>query len=155
MYSVLLASSTLPITVEDVYFWGCPLNPFTYDRVYLPVNIDNLHWALLEISHSQRSIHYLDGMRTPPPNLFLQRARSWLQAAAALYHYEVPIELYTEDAPIVPLQTDSFSCGVFLLAFAVALSAHPPQELAAINPSPHAMNRLRISITQYIFPSPG
>jgi hypothetical protein len=84
---------------------GSELHDSTLHRILFPINIDNVHWAVIEVNTVNQSISYADSLDWSWPNDDINTINRWLgyhgfnkfDRATTLQHGE---------------QRDSFSCGI-------------------------------------------
>ncbi|KAG1837853.1 hypothetical protein DFJ58DRAFT_862112 [Suillus subalutaceus] len=87
---------------------GSALREGALHRILLPINIDNVHWAVIEVDATNQSISYADSLGWSWPNEDIDAIHHWLgyhgfakfNRATTLQHSE---------------QHDSFSCGIAAL----------------------------------------
>ena len=80
----------------------------TYDRIYFPINYQGVHWILIMADNTDNTINIYDSERhtdydRETKNLRLLFKRPHGIDYEIIYHSEVP------------LQTDSYNCGMFVL----------------------------------------
>eukprot|EP01017_Pseudomicrothorax_dubius_P048059 TRINITY_DN8690_c0_g1_i3.p1 TRINITY_DN8690_c0_g1~~TRINITY_DN8690_c0_g1_i3.p1 ORF type:complete len:140 (-),score=25.16 TRINITY_DN8690_c0_g1_i3:38-457(-) len=80
-------------------------------RIYLPVNINQTHWALVEINFATRTINYVDSMRSLNKGReILRNVKNFLEKFDGSLSFQEVID------DRVPQQSNMCDCGVFLLA---------------------------------------
>ncbi len=98
----------------------CPYSLLNMDRIFIPVNVDCVHWALVVVYVAEKQIEYLDSMTYKGKKIMENIAR-YLDDYAKDNHLNPPHAKKTFEKfclPNNPRQKDDHSCGVFSLAFA-------------------------------------
>jgi hypothetical protein len=97
-------------------------------RIYLPLNINNLHWVLVVLDQSGSKIELCDSLSRGSGSGKIQLEIT--KAIRAFFFDTVmPPAAYDDwkwDCPLCTKQTDAFNCGVAILMFAVHLAARIP-----------------------------
>ncbi|KAG1745466.1 uncharacterized protein EDB91DRAFT_1220390 [Suillus paluster] len=90
-----------------LHYLGDSLHDGTIQRVIFPVNVANVHWAIVSVDASTRMILYGDSLGWSMPSSYVDAIRRWLKnhgfapfGKGSLSHGE---------------QTDSFSCAIVAL----------------------------------------
>jgi hypothetical protein len=92
------------------------MNPEHYDDILFPINFDNLHWALINVSPTANTITYFDGL-AHDASLHLQILYdlfSTLRSASSQPPLQLPIPFRIQIAP-VPNQPNGYDCGIFVI----------------------------------------
>lgn len=81
------------------------------NKLLVPINLNNKHWALAEIDRTQQAIRYYDSLRYDPGTRLEE-----------LKEFFIEIDYLTKAASIskldtIPLQSNTFDCGVFVCEF--------------------------------------
>ncbi len=81
------------------------------NKLLVPINLNNKHWALAEIDRTGQAVRYYDSLRYDPGTRLEK-----------LKEFFVEIDFITEAASIskldnIPLQTNTYDCGVFVCEF--------------------------------------
>jgi hypothetical protein len=77
-------------------------------RIVFPVNVRGIHWAVIEISLSARTIRYGDSLGWSLPEEWAERVRRWLRHIA-------PGEFEVGKPIPVPAQGDGYSCAIIAM----------------------------------------
>jgi sentrin-specific protease 1 len=134
------------INTENVKRWTKNFKPFTMDKIFFPINIENQHWTMLVVNIKSRRILYFDslygdGLRYCEAIQFwlneLEMEEGWLQE-----QYE--FRSHGRDSG-TPCQTDGTSCGVFSLLCADFMSDDLPINESSYNQSQIDFFRTKIA----------
>lgn len=92
---------------------------FNMDRLILPVNLENKHWALVVVYIAERKLEYLDSLGYDG-NIIMSNICRYLDDHARDMKLEVLDAFKWERASNkhIPMQKDDFNCGIFALAYA-------------------------------------
>ena len=108
-----------------MFRWTKKFDIFDLRRIYCPINIKNSHWTLIVVYVEEKRICYYDSTGNSQAERYLNGVRKWIQDVAV----ELEVQNFDIDSWItefspqdLPRQRDSFSCGVFLCAFANLLT---------------------------------
>eukprot|EP01122_Echinamoeba_exundans_P003371 TRINITY_DN13484_c0_g1_i1.p1 TRINITY_DN13484_c0_g1~~TRINITY_DN13484_c0_g1_i1.p1 ORF type:complete len:329 (-),score=61.23 TRINITY_DN13484_c0_g1_i1:225-1211(-) len=101
--------------------WTRSKDVFSMDRIIFPVNLNNTHWCLVVINMKAKKIEYYDSLGGRNDKIFKQ-IRMWLQEESLdkKKEYFDPGDYVDEYPAAVPLQQNSYDCGVFTCKFAEA-----------------------------------
>ena len=101
------------------------INIFEKDKIFIPVNISNTHWAMIVAYMQYNSIHYYDSLKREGVNKFLKPAvLRWLKDESAergIAFDENEWDLIDQESN-VPLQDNGVDCGVFSILCADFIS---------------------------------
>jgi len=99
------------------------------DTVLVPINLGQVHWVLVQIRLKERAFLYFDPFGAKDNNGVVGTLRRWLQdeirqhlGEDAVHEWDVDAWSLCEEVEF-PRQTDSGSCGVFVLMVAYCLAA--------------------------------
>ncbi|KAA8499765.1 putative ubiquitin-like-specific protease 1B [Porphyridium purpureum] len=104
--------------------WTRKIDVFALDRVLIPINIQNSHWALGMVDMVAKTVEYFDSLGFEQPEM----TADILQWVVDEAEHKKQITLYTNDWTVihhgdsVPQQTNTSDCGVFLCKFMDYLS---------------------------------
>ena len=104
---------------DNVRRWTKKFNTFSKDKIFIPINIDNVHWTLIVVYIQLKRIHYYDSMSGSGMdrlNIILQ----WLKdESIEKYDNQYIIDddewqlIDREDN--VPQQSNRYDDGIFLI----------------------------------------
>ena len=101
-------------------------NIFNLKRMVVPINVNGCHWASCHVDFLQKTLLYMDSMRSGNrlATLYLELMRQYLEAEH-LDQNKKPLEQGWRciDATKLPQQTNGNDCGVFTLSYAILLTA--------------------------------
>jgi hypothetical protein len=103
-----------PIDQIRLMFLG--MDPEQYDDILFPINFDNLHWALINVSPTANTITYFDGL-AHDASLHLQILYdlfSTYRSASVSSPSQLPTPFQIRIAPVPP-QPNGFDCGLFVI----------------------------------------
>jgi len=83
----------------------------TQDQVLVPMNIDDIHWTLLNINSVVRRINYGDTLEWPWPFEHVERIQCWLS-----YHGQTPFVKAGDMSH--RKQMDNYSCTIVIINIA-------------------------------------
>ncbi|KAJ1440558.1 hypothetical protein B484DRAFT_322974, partial [Ochromonadaceae sp. CCMP2298] len=125
-------------TYYAVRRWSLKFTLFEQDKVYIPINIGDYHWALAVVFVQEQRIHYYDSITTPGRGKVYLRAI--LQWVADTYECDPlrrglldlsPWRLVLDEP--VPQQVGGTDCGVFTIMCADFLSDNLPLTYSQVN----------------------
>jgi len=100
-------------------------NIFNLSRLLIPINVNNNHWALLDIHFESKKIEYLDSLGNSSGN-YTMYALQYLKDEH-LNKFNSPLPNLREWTLIdnnhnIPKQENGYDCGIFVCLFAEALA---------------------------------
>lgn len=118
-------------TYTNVQRWSKKFDIFELDKIFFPINIDNMHWTLALVEPQLKLIHYFDSMRGKG-EFYMKGLMRWIKDEAKdskratkgwprMDPKEMDWELVSHSNEI-PQQGNSFDCGMFTLIAADFLS---------------------------------
>ena len=118
MYSTLM--TFLPLQQDHVnWLLRDGLDPLTYSNIFFPINFNNVHWALIHCSLSQKTIHYYNSLpvtQWPDP---LPLITAFLRFVQHRYpRHQVDFSTFHIATPLCPQQSNGSDCGVFTITIA-------------------------------------
>ena len=112
---------------KNVERWTAKFDIFSCEKVFIPVNLRNLHWALVFISLPTQEIQYIDSLGSAGAEI-LKNIKVWLRDEA--YSKQgMQLSDFAIKVQRCPLQHNNYDCGVFTLAFVDLLSNDLPLHL--------------------------
>jgi SAM-dependent methyltransferase/predicted O-methyltransferase YrrM len=108
-----------------------------YDKLYFPINIDQIHWVLAVIHlQDEKRIEYYDSLGGENANTYLKILKQWLNDEFQNRMPRIPIPLFQEVVPDnIPRQSDGYNCGVFVIMYMDFLSDNLPFKYFIIDAS--------------------
>lgn len=113
---------------NNVKRWSKKFDIFELDKVFFPINIDNMHWTLAVVYPQLKEIHYFDSMRGKG-QFYMEGLRNWIMDEAAIKKNLTldPSEwILISRTHEIPQQGNGFDCGVFTIVSADFLSDNLP-----------------------------
>ena len=113
---------------KNVHRWSKSFDIFEMDKIFFPINIDNIHWTMAVVYIQLKEIHYYDSMSGDGMQ-WLESLRQWLVDEAK---EKKNIDLDTSEWSLVdrkahvPQQDNGCDCGVFATICADFLSDDLP-----------------------------
>ena len=109
--------------------WNKGVSIFTKRLLMLPVYLEEgAHWCLAAVNVAEKTITYFDSLKNDN-SACLQVLRQYLTqesyAQGLEFHPEVWHSIHQKD---IPVQTNSFDCGVFVCMYALHLAEDVPFE---------------------------
>jgi Ulp1 family protease len=107
-------------TYDNVKRWT-KQNVFNFDKIFIPININNCHWVLIIIFIHHKQIMYYDSniSNEDQSAFYLDTTLSWLYDENIKWNINnFRRSDWNKDLPIMPQQNNNYDCGVFLLAIA-------------------------------------
>ena len=122
-------------------------NVWKSDRVFFPIHIDKVHWALVMACRSKSTLTFYDSDHKPPPLRCLEVLGAALNANRRLHepHAQAVQWKHVIDKNI-PKQTDRSSCGLFVCATTDCLAAG--RAVAGFNND--MMSTMRMKLRQFL-----
>ncbi|KAI0560680.1 Ulp1 peptidase [Gracilaria domingensis] len=121
-YSTLFKFNPRTRTTEYNYSrvkrWTRRFDVFEYDLMLIPINQQNLHWTLGVVNFKDKVVAHLDSMGKGGSPEVRENLFRWVRDEAATKGHEFNSEEWSADDVIVPQQTNSDDCGVFLCKYA-------------------------------------
>lgn len=107
-------------TYSNVQRWSKKLNVFNLEKIYMPINILNLHWTMMIIFVQQKQIKYYNSMDASGTD-FMKAALRWLgdevESKPKKYKMcgfnQAEWNLLNVSPDEVPKQGNGFDCGMF------------------------------------------
>lgn len=125
-----------PYSYKNVKRWSKKFDVFAMDKVFIPVNISNTHWALLVIYVQRKRIHYYDSLNGSGKR-YMKAAKQWIVDEAKdkkmIKNYDVTDWILVDREPNVPQQRNSVDCGVFTTVCADFVSDDLPLDYSQEN----------------------
>ena len=119
--------------------------PFECDKIFIPINIKNVHWTMIVISFLAKEICYVDSCAPFPGGKKyddrLKIAIKFLKDWAAKERISFDSKEWKLKMPEVPQQSNGFDCGMFTIYCAHYLSEDLPPYY---NQEQMAINRLKV-----------
>jgi sentrin-specific protease 1 len=121
-YSSLMCFEEKKYNFPSVLSWmdSYKYSILSVDKIFIPVCVNCVHWALVVVHVPEKKIEYLDSMTYQGKEIMHNIARCLDDYAKHNHLITLDVNNQFEKfcLPNNPRQTDSFSCGVFVLAFA-------------------------------------
>lgn len=96
---------------------------FDVDKVFIPVNIDQMHWALVVINVEKQIIEFYDSMGSGGAEIMTNISGFVEMEYEKKYNSSLPQMWRKKNmSRTIPQQTNSWDCGVFMIAFMDMLS---------------------------------
>jgi sentrin-specific protease 1 len=89
------------------------------DYIFIPVNHSNTHWALISVSIEEKIIRYYDSLKWNDRGI-MKLVQDHLTSISLNPDKE---EWRTEICSELPIQTNTFDCGVFLCQYAYCIAS--------------------------------
>jgi len=134
MFGTYFFSRLVPVAgaydYDGVRRWGAGvrLDLSAVDVILVPINVDGSHWVLVQVNVQDQFFLFYDPFGTKDNQGYVNAVRRWLidelratVGQGAVAEWAVDKWEVSEDADL-PRQTDSGSCGVFVLIVAYYLS---------------------------------
>ena len=121
-YSKLMGSDGI-YDYDSIKRWNKDVDIFKLDKVLIPINENQLHWIVVKVSVSEKSIELYDPMgQRPNPQLYLNHVFHFIKDEHLMRKGEVLPDasswrLITLQDPELPTQPNGFDCGVFVSVF--------------------------------------
>ncbi|KAF4324401.1 hypothetical protein BBO99_00001644 [Phytophthora kernoviae] len=112
----------------NVRRWTRKIDLFSMDKIFMPVNVGNMHWCMAAIFMTEKRIQYFDSMGgagTACLNVLLRYLRDESEHKKKQKFDDEGWELVST-MPNTPSQTNGSDCGVFSCMFADYLSQGLP-----------------------------
>jgi sentrin-specific protease 1 len=111
---------------ESVKRWSQKkgINIFAYEKVFVPVHVDDNHWCLLVINFKRKRIEYYNSLRsstsTDGGHRIMQCMKRYIHDESMTYNQQEIDVLKWEKyiPPSLPQQKNKSDCGVFMCMFA-------------------------------------
>ncbi len=109
--------------------WTRCVDVFSFDRLLVPINLSNTHWALAMIEPHHLRLVYYDSLGGTGKGV-LQTLLRWLQDEARdKQHKRIDTSAWKLTKPtMLPLQSNGNDCGVFAAAYAEHLTRGAPTD---------------------------
>ena len=89
---------------------------FQYNKVFLPINLDNNHWILIILDIQNSEIIYIDSMKGKIRNDKIKGLKD-----------KIPnISKWKVIQPQSPQQTDNYNCGIFVMGVCYKMLYNQP-----------------------------
>jgi hypothetical protein len=116
---------------EKVKRWTKRINIFILDKIFIPVNISNMHWTMIIVYMQFKEIHYYDSMNGRGVNEFLIHILQWLKDESnEKYDNRYKIDdnewQLIDRESNVPQQHNGSDCGMFTILCADFVSDNIP-----------------------------
>ena len=105
-------------TYDNVKRWT-KQNVFNFEKIFIPININNCHWVLIVILIKHKRILYYDSNinKEDRSAYYLETTLSWLNDENIKWNLNnFKGSDWNIQLPIMPQQNNGYDCGVFLLA---------------------------------------
>jgi sentrin-specific protease 1 len=114
-------------TYNNVLRWTTRFNVFNMDKLYFPINIGNVHWAMAVIFMRYKTIIYYDSFRGSGET-FVNTLLHWLQDEAHRknVHFDPTDWISVPKPNYGPMQDNGYDCGVFSIMCADYTSDNLP-----------------------------
>ena len=108
-------------------WWSKNLDIFEMDKIFFPINIDNMHWTLAVVYPQKKRIEYFDSMRGKG-EFYMAGLLQWIKDEASTKGHDINMEEWTtySRSHEIPQQGNGFDCGVFTIIAADFLSDNLP-----------------------------
>lgn len=122
-YFLTLLSFGGTYNFERVSTWNFPTNNFeSYKFIIFPLNISNIHWAVIVADLELRKIFYLDSLRGRNGLFWMQCIRQYFIDMYIQQHGVETVPQWTMECIYnCAQQPNSYDCGVFTCMFAYSL----------------------------------
>ena len=119
---------------ENVKKWSKKLDIFEMDKIFFPINIDNMHWTLAVVYPQEKRIEYFDSMRGKG-KFYMDGLLQWIKDEAATKEHPINIEEWTtySRSDEIPQQGNGFDCGMFAIIAADFLLDNLPLQYSQQN----------------------
>jgi sentrin-specific protease 1 len=113
---------------ERVQRWSTDVNIFSLNKLFIPVNLNRSHWALIVVFFTEKSIRYYDSLHLNGNSYLNASFRYLKEEYEAKYCVEnTEWEQWTLESPRnIPKQENFDDCGIFTLMFADFISRDWP-----------------------------
>lgn len=119
---------------DQVKRWSKKFDVFAMDKIFVPINISNMHWVLAVIFVQKRVIRYYDALNARSAHNSCRFHSKDLKMWLEMEHrdkkgVDLPERAAWKAINIIrniPLQTNGYDCGLFVLRFADLLSDDIP-----------------------------
>ena len=106
------------------------INDTNLAKLFIPINIDNIHWVLIVVDIIQRSIHYYDSCHAEKDEQIqrlkiIQRLWMILKPKKGPRKKKSKWSLHLNDGA-TPQQKNSYDCSVFICLFCYLISKQQP-----------------------------
>lgn len=125
-----LITKTEEYSYKTVSTWTKNINIFEKDKIFIPLNIKNVHWTMIVVYIQLKEIHYYDSLNWDG-QVYLQHLLHWLKdESREKYNNEYIIEGWQliSNEGHVPQQNNSCDCGMFTILCADFVSDNIPFE---------------------------
>jgi sentrin-specific protease 1 len=131
---------------NNVKRWSKKFDIFALDKIFFPINIDNMHWTLAVVYPQLKEIHYFDSMRGKG-QFYMEGLRDWIRDEALMKNNAT---LDTSEWKLIsrsheiPQQGNGFDCGTFTIVSADFLSDDLPLNEQSYSQTKMPFFRLKI-----------
>jgi sentrin-specific protease 1 len=103
----------------NVIKWNYNTDIFSFDKILLPINIDNMHWVLVVVFIKSSTIIYYDSLlsNSKTANLILVNILKWLKIEGEIRNRNSNLWTTTINDSI-PKQENTYDCGLYIIKFA-------------------------------------
>ena len=108
------------------------IDVFSFDMLFVPLNIEKSHWALGVVDMKNSTTHYLDSLERdtdyPLFHEYMQRylKDEWMDKKSKASPEDCPKFSASRPPSNLPLQKNGNDCGVFVTLFALAIASGIP-----------------------------
>lgn len=131
---------------DNVKKWSKKFDIFEKNKIYIPININNMHWAIAIIYMKKKEICYYDSLSGDGMD-YLKALYKWIQDESInKKEYELPNEnewKLNNNPENVPQQNNGYDCGLFTIMCADTISDDLPLSIYSQEDMP--MNRLKVA----------
>ena len=141
-----LLKTDLEYNYDNVKRWSNHFDIFELDKIFIPINIDNMHWTLAVVYPQLKQIHYFDSMGGNG-DFFLKGLRQWVMDEARTKKNQIldPSEwTLINHRHECPQQGNAVDCGVFTIICADFLSDNLPIDESSYSQARMPFFRLKI-----------
>mmetsp|Transcript_8210 Transcript_8210/g.13317 ORF Transcript_8210/g.13317 Transcript_8210/m.13317 type:complete len:180 (-) Transcript_8210:516-1055(-) len=111
----------------NVRRWTRKVKLFDKDKVFIPINLNNMHWCLACINFREKRFEYYDSMGGRRPEILAALRRYVIDEAKDKLGKTMSVDEWEDYSPrSIPQQEDGSSCGVFSCKFADYASTDSP-----------------------------
>lgn len=138
----------------EVVRWTKRHTVFDYQRVFIPINTDKVHWHLVLVDMVKKLVLFYDSMISLSEGnsapLYLGLTMKWLEdlwmKEKKVPKGDFPLKLWSTGVASCPQQENGHDCGVYVLAFMDFLS----DGLSTSHVDPQLITHYRYKICSYI-----
>jgi Ulp1 family protease len=107
-------------TYKNVERWTKKCNIFDMEKIFIPINIKNLHWVMVVIYMKTKEISFYDSLYQENFLYYYKILMNWLEDESKKMKVSIDPKLwrFNEGCSMSPQQTNGCDCGVFTICCA-------------------------------------